>query len=161
MILSRLIGAFALVILGGCASVPPQPAPAFYVVRHLHTPEGSTDPDLTEEGQRHARLLADRFDKGGIAVIYVNSTKRTQQTAAPLAAKLGLTPKMYDPKDTAGLVAMMKAEAGPVLVVGHSNTVPDIVAGLGGERPAPLSHPDFGDIWKVERDGTTARDRIR
>jgi hypothetical protein len=36
-----------------------------------------------------------------------------------------------------------------VLVVGHSNTVPDIVAGLGGPRPAPLVHEDFGDIWHI------------
>ena len=160
MILSRFACAAALLILSACTSVPPPPAPAFYVVRHLHTPEGVTDPDLTEEGQRHAQLLANRFDKGDIAVIYVNATKRTQQTAAPLAAKLGLTPKMYDPKDTPALVAMMKAETGPVLAVGHSNTVPDIVAALGGERPAPLSHPDFGDIWRVGPDGATLRKKI-
>lgn len=143
------------------AAAAQQAQPAIYVMRHLHTPEGATDPDLTDEGQRHARLLADRFKPGDIDVIYVNSTKRTQQTAAPLAAKLGITPKFYDPRDTAALVAALKAEKGTVLVVGHSNTVPDIVAGLGGTRPAPLSHPDFADIWKVESKGTTLQDKIR
>ncbi|QPQ56145.1 histidine phosphatase family protein [Allosphingosinicella flava] len=160
--MKRFMLAVMLLILGACTTATAMPpAPAFYVIRHLHTPEGVTDPDLTQEGQEAARLLAARFGKGAIAAIYVNSTKRTQQTAAPLAAKLGLTPKFYDPRDTAGLVAMLKAETGPVLAVGHSNTVPDIVAGLGGERPAPLTHPDFGDIWRVERDGTTVRDKIR
>lgn len=160
MILSRLPHFFALLILVLGAAVPAAAAPVYHVLRHLHTPEGVSDPDLTDEGQRHARLLAERFKAGEIAAIYVNSTKRTQQTAAPLAAKLGVTPKFYDPRDTAGLVGMMKAETGPVLVVGHSNTVPDIVEALGGERPAPLGHPDFGDIWRVGPDGTTLREKI-
>ena len=48
---------------------------------------------------------------------------------------------------------------GPVLIVGHSNTVPDIIEGLGGVRPGPLEHPDFGDIWTV-RPGRTAHARL-
>jgi len=35
------------------------------------------------------------------------------------------------------------------LIVGHSNTVPDIVEKLGGQRPDDLSHEDFGDIWHI------------
>src|SRR4028118_903048 len=90
------------------------------------------------------------------AAIYVSSFKRSQQTAAPLAARLGLTPIVYDPPDTPGLVARVRAGPWPVLIVGHSNTVPDIVEQLGGPRPAPLSHPDFGDPWRVGAGGTTA-----
>ena len=48
---------------------------------------------------------------------------------------------------------------GPVLVVGHSNTVPDIVAGIGGERPGEIAHADFGELWMVE-DGRSGRVRI-
>jgi hypothetical protein len=40
-------------------------------------------------------------------------------------------------------------EPAPVLIVGHSNTVPDIVAALGGARPGPIGHEDFGDVWKI------------
>ena len=47
-----------------------------------------------------------------------------------------------------------------MLIVGHSNTVPDIVAALGGTRPAPLTHPDFGDVWRIGADGSTTRTRI-
>ena len=64
-----------------------------------------------------------------------------------------LAPKLYDPRDTAGLVAAVLAEPGTVLVVGHSNTVPDIVAALGGTRPGPLVHEDFGDVWSVAGPG--------
>ena len=92
--------------------------------------------------------------------IYVSDYKRTRQTAAPTAARLGLNLTVYDPRNTADLTARVRRESGPVLIVGHSNTVPDIVAALGGQRPAPLTHPDFGDIWLVEAGGATLKLRI-
>ena len=101
-----------------------------YVMRHLHTPPGASNPDFTPVGQQHATLLDRWFvRRRSPDVIYVSDTARAQQTAAVLAARLKLVPKIYDPRDTPGLVAAVMAEPGTVLVVGHSNTVPDIVAG--------------------------------
>lgn len=138
-----------LLALAGCATIDrPTAAPAIYVMRHLNTPAGVTDPDLTSDGQRAAVDLVAWFrTRSKPAVIYVSSTKRAQQTAAPLAQSLGITPKVYNPSDTPGLVAAVAGETGTVLVVGHSNTVPEIIGLLGGERPAALVHEDFGDIW--------------
>ena len=146
----RTMFAGLLLLLAACVTPQaPRPQPNYYVMRHLHTPAGATDPDLTAEGQRYAALVSDWFRRDPPDVIYVSSPKRAQQTAAPLAARLGLTPKVYDPKDTAALIAAVKAERGTVLIVGHSNTVPDIVEQLGGTRPAPLIHEDFGDVWHI------------
>ena len=83
-----------------------------------------------------------------------------RQTAAPLAERLGLTPIVYDPADTPALVARVRAGPSPALIVGHSNTVPDIVEQLGGTRPGPMVHEDFGDIWRIGPDGATVRSRI-
>ena len=139
-----------MLALSACMTTPaPTPQPNIYVMRHLHTPKGAPDPDLTAVGQDHAARLADWFRRDPPSVIYVSSTRRAQQTAAPLAARLGLTPKVYSPADTAGLVAAVTRETGTVLIVGHSNTVPDIVAQLGGTQPRALVHEDFGDIWNV------------
>jgi broad specificity phosphatase PhoE len=150
MTLFRLILPLLLLFAGACMLPPvPQPGPDFYVVRHLNTPEGANDPDLTPEGQQNAQRLADWFTGEPPAVIFVTDTKRARQTAAPLAAKLGITPRLYDPRDTADLIAEVMKEPPPVLIVGHSNTVPDIVAALGGERPEPLVHEDFGNIWII------------
>lgn len=156
----RFALAALLPLAAGCAYVAPlQEAPTFYVMRHLNTPEGVRDPDLTPEGQRQAQRLADQFGAAPPASIFVSSTKRAQQTAAPLAAKLGITPRVYDPSDTPGLVAEVQKEPPPVLIVGHSNTVPDIITALGGTAPAPLVHEDFGDVWTV-RAGKTSRAKI-
>ncbi len=140
----------ALLCLGACAYIAPiQPASTFYVMRHLNTPEGSTDPDLTEEGRRNAEALVGWFAANPPAAIFVSNTRRARQTAAPLAARLGIEPRVYDPRDTAGLIGEVMKEPPPVLIVGHSNTVPDIVQALGGTRPSPLAHEDFGDIWEI------------
>lgn len=147
--------------LGSCTSVQPPAQPDIYVMRHLNTLAGATDPDLTAEGQHNAVLLVKWFKRDKPAVIYVSSTKRAQQTAAPLAQALRITPKIYSPADTPALVAAVSAETQTVLVVGHSNTVPDIIERLGGQRPAPLVHEDFGDIWKIDgRTRATERSRI-
>jgi broad specificity phosphatase PhoE len=146
----------ALLALGAaaCAYIAPlQPTSTFYVMRHLHTPAGVADAELTEEGMRHAQRLANWFTSDPPATIFVSNTRRARQTAAPLAARLGIVPRVYDPADTAGLIEEVMKEPPPVLIVGHSNTVPDIVERLGGRRPAALSHEDFGDIWQIRGPG--------
>ncbi|HVQ07992.1 MAG TPA: histidine phosphatase family protein [Allosphingosinicella sp.] len=138
------------------------PPPATYVMRHLNTPAGERDPDLLPQGIRVAARLPAWFERERArpVAIYVSDYKRTRQSAGPLAARLGLQLTLYDPADTPALIARVRAEPGPVLIVGHSNTVPDIVAALGGTRPAPLVHEDFGDIWRVRPGGATERMRI-
>jgi phosphohistidine phosphatase SixA len=150
----------ALFILAACATMTAPQPPPIYVMRHLNTPEGQRDPDLLPEGQRVAAFLPAWFGRQHMRAIYVSDFRRTRQTAAPLAERLGLTPIVYDPADTPGLIARVRAGPLPALIVGHSNTVPDIVAGLGGTRPAPLVHADFGDIWRVGADGTTIRSKL-
>ena len=141
----------ALATLAGCTAViAPRPMPNIYVMRHLHTPKGVTDPDLTAEGRASAAALAQWLSRDPPNVIFVSNTKRAQQTAAPTAHRYRVTPHVYDPAATPGLISAILGQKGTVLVVGHSNTVPDIVAGLGGERPTPLVHEDFGGIWHIQ-----------
>jgi broad specificity phosphatase PhoE len=160
MTLFRPLAALLLFMAAGCATAPSGPAASsWYVMRHLQKAEGQ-DPALSAEGASNAERLASRFGKDRPSAIYVSSTRRARETAAPLAAKLGVTVKEYDPRDTAGLVERVKAEPGTVLVVGHSNTVPEIVERLGGARPADLAETDYGDIFRVRRDGSVERLRL-
>lgn len=158
----RLFAVIAALVatLSSCATTPASDQPVYYVMRHLHTPAGERDPDLTAEGQRQAALLAQQALPSAPRAIYVSSYKRAQQTAAPLAERLGLTPIIYDPADTPALVARVRSGPSPALIVGHSNTVPDIIEQLGGTRPEPLVHEDFGDVWSIKADGATLRTRI-
>jgi len=149
----KLIQCIAAIALAGCATAAPQPREeAFYVMRHLQKAAG-TDPGLTEEGQRCADRLARELRRAGIRAIYASSTRRALQTAAPLGAEIGSVPKEYDPRNTPDLIERVRAEPGSVLVVGHSNTVPDIVQGLGGARPADLAEDRYAELWRVARPG--------
>jgi broad specificity phosphatase PhoE len=139
-----------------CAQTKP---PVVHVIRHFDTPAGERDPALTDVGTKRAEALVRWFAGKPLTAIYVTNFKRTQATVAPLAAERGLTPTLYGPTPDAGLIDRLRAENGAVLVVGHSNTVPNIVAALGGEKPSPLSHPDFGDVWTIA-DGATTRARV-
>jgi broad specificity phosphatase PhoE len=150
MALVRSLAAAVLLVLAACATPQPDqgPRPNVYVMRHLQKAAGQ-DPGLTEEGQRYAVRLADRLAQDPPAAIYVSTTRRAQETAAVLAGRLGITPKTYDPSNTPAMIERVDAEAGTVLIVGHSNTVPDIVEQLGGARPAPLQEDDYGQVWRV------------
>lgn len=151
-----MAAAALLATLGGCVGRTPPPT---YVIRHFDTPEGVRDAQLTPTGQARARALVRWFQGKPLSAVLSTPTDRTRNSAAPLAAARGLPIATYDPTAYAALVERVRKTKGAVLVVGHSNTVPDIVAALGGTRPAPLSHPDFGDIWIVEGE-RTRRERI-
>ena len=150
-----------LLALACCTALPAaaQTAPTTYVVRHFDTPKGERDPDLLAQGTARAEALARWFRGKRLCAILVTQYKRTRQTAAPTAAGRSIAIQSYDAADTASAVARAKASACPVLIVGHSNTVPDIVAQLGGTRPADLAHEDFGDVWTVTG-GQTAHAKV-
>jgi broad specificity phosphatase PhoE len=141
-------------ITSACTAAPSPPS--FYVMRHLQKGVGD-DPGLSEEGRRGAERLAGWIGNDPPAAIYVSTTRRARETAAPLAERFAIVMKDYDPRDTAGLVARVRQEKGNVLIVGHSNTVPEIVAALGGERPAALLDSDYGGIWHVGANGRTEK----
>jgi phosphohistidine phosphatase SixA len=122
---------------------------SLWVMRHLQKSADGDDPGLTEEGRRNAEKLAALVAADPPAAIYVSTTRRARETAAPLAAKLGIPLKTYDPRNPSGLIDAVRAEKGTVLIVGHSNTVPDIIARLGGTKPEPLTDSDYGDVWHI------------
>jgi broad specificity phosphatase PhoE len=149
MPLVRLVTA-SLLALAACATASPRPAaaPDVYVMRHLQKADGP-DPGLSTQGLAKAGRLAAWFGKAPPVAIYVSRTRRARETAAPLAARLGIPEQDYEPLDVAGVVARARAERGPVLIVGHTNTVSEIVAALGGTKPAPIAEESFGQIWRV------------
>ena len=124
-----------------------------YVVRHFQKADGA-DPSLTTEGAANAQRLAAMLKDKGIAAIFATPTRRAMETAAPLAKLLGIHVTPYDPSEFGQLAAFAVAVGAPVLIVGHSNTVPSIVEYLGGARPAPLGDQDYGALFEVEPGGT-------
>jgi phosphohistidine phosphatase SixA len=140
--------AILLAALAACATAAPEPRADYYVMRHLQKAQGA-DPGLTEEGGRNAVALADLLAEAPPRAVYVSTTRRARETARPAAERFKAPVREYDPADTPGLIARVKAERGPVLIVGHSNTVPAIVEALGGGTVAPIGEGDYGIVYAV------------
>ena len=92
------------------------------------------DPSLSDAGAARAARLATMLADAGVKGIYTSEFKRTQETAKPLASKLGLAIEVVPSRDAAGLAAKIKAAHArdTVLIIGHSNTIPDLVRAFGG-----------------------------
>jgi len=148
MTLFRPLALLLGLALASSAAAGEPPKPDFYVMRHLQK-AGGNDPGLSDAGRMNAERLIPWFARHRPRAIFVSRTRRARETAAPLAARLHLVVQEYDPLDVAGVAARAKAERGPVLIVGHSNTVPDIIAALGGTKPGPVAEESFGQIWRV------------
>lgn len=120
-----------------------------YVTRHGEKAAEGKDPDLTPQGQARARTLAVMLRKVGIRQVFSSATKRTRQTAQPLATQSGLEVQVYDAAKPANVIDKIRALPGPTLLVGHSNTVPDLVKLLGGAPGAPIGDDEFDRLYQV------------
>lgn len=143
-------------LVGGCAGSGGQ---TVHVIRHFDTPKDVQDAELTAGGRARADALVGWFADKPLDAIFVTPFRRSRQTIAPLAEARGIEPTTYEWKDQAATIARIRAAGGSVLVVGHSNTVPDLVEALGGARPGPMVHEDFGDIWTLAAE-ETAKGRV-
>jgi len=108
------------------------------VILSRHAEKAATppkDPPLTEAGKKRAELLASMLADAGVDAIYVTELQRTQQSAAPLAARTHVKPTMIPADDTDQLIKAIRGrQSGVVVVIGHSNKLPAIIAGLGGPK---------------------------
>jgi broad specificity phosphatase PhoE len=167
---SRLWACFCaasvFVLAAGVAHAQPS---TIILVRHAEkatTP--AADPPLTSDGERRARDLAAALADAHVSTILATQFKRTQETARPIAEAVGQTtiivPASADPKNHAQAVAD-KARSAPagsvVLIVGHSNTIPLIIAALGGPTMPDLCDAEYANLFILEMQGTGAPRLIR
>jgi broad specificity phosphatase PhoE len=139
--------------------VPPK---TIILVRHGEkkiVPSENKDPDLSAEGEARAKEIARMFGGSGIAAIYATQYKRTQQTVKPLADRLRLPISRVEAKKSSDLVGQIRARpAGQtIFVAGHNNTVPEIIAALGGPSLSIIPETDFDNLYilTIQGDGIT------
>ena len=140
-----------------------EPVTTVFLVRHAErAEEPRQDPPLTEQGVARSQALARLLGAAGIKAIYTSQFSRTKLTAEPLANKLGVTPTALslkisptNPRQIAEestketVDKIMSHVGGSVLVVGHSNSVPDVIKMLGGDAPPAIDEKKFDDLFVV------------
>jgi broad specificity phosphatase PhoE len=149
----RLLAPLLALAVAGSAQ-----AQTVVLVRHAEKGEGD-DPELSAAGQARARVLAESLKDARLTRILATPPKRTQLTAAPTAAQAGLKvePISLDGGGAAHIARVVaevrKAKPGDaVLVVGHSNTVPEIARALGDKAPVMLTDCDYDSLTVIDLD---------
>lgn len=114
-----------------------------FVVRHAEK-EAGKDPLLTKAGNVRAGDLMRTLEKEGVQKIYVSQYRRTQNTADSLRIQLGIDTVHYRADTICNKLIATIMEHGDfgktILIVAHSNTIPQIIRKLGA-----LDFP-YGDI---------------
>jgi len=118
----------------------------YYVVRHAEkaTQEAnmSSDVPLSDTGKQRAEALKAALQNKKIGYVYSTNTIRTTSTAKPTADYFKLPIQTYGPRPDSTFVAQLKNLKKNTLVVGHSNTVDEIVNGLTGAKSVAGDLPD-------------------
>ena len=134
-----------------------------FLVRHAEKEdEPRQDPPLKKEGVARAQELAKLLGAAGIKTIITSQFARTKQTAEPLATKLNLTPtsislrsnpnnpRLIAEESTTEVVNKILERSGEsVLLVGHSNSVPDVIKMLGGDTVPTIDERQFNNLFIV------------
>ena len=109
----------------------------------------ANDPGLSPAGHTRAASLAAMLKATRLTAVFTTEFKRTQETALPAAQAHGLTPTVVDAAKIAALIEKVKAAAGAVLIVAHSNTVPEVLAGLGVTDKVVVDDSEFDNLFVV------------
>ena len=109
------------------------------------------DPPLSAIGKERADLLVKMLEKSNVSAIYSSQYTRNRLTAEPISRKLGIPVETVDAESTNKLVAsiLSKHAGGTVLVVCHSNTLPEIVQALGGGTVPEIDDLDYNNLYIV------------
>ena len=125
-------------------------APVIFIVRHGEKAStGGNDPDLSPERQKRADALARILKDSQITSVFVTEFKRTQETAVPTASAAHVSPTVIPANDIGALVEKLRALNGNALVVGHGNTIPDLLKALGIATPVSIPEDDYTEIFVV------------
>lgn len=134
-----------------------------FLVRHAERADAPReDPPLTEAGTARAQSLARILGKSGIKTVITSQYLRTKATAEPLAKQLGIASVAVSLKMTAAnprvgtsesiqeIVEKIYQKPGEnALVIGHGNSVPDVIKALGGDVVPTMDEKEFEDLFVV------------
>lgn len=138
-------------------------ATTVFLIRHAEKADAPReDPPLDEKGKLRAEMLARMLAGSGVKAIYTSQYLRTKQTGETLAKQLGLTitpiplqmsqsnPREVSEQSIAAITGKIYERAGDAaLVIGHSNTIPEVIRKLGGDVVPKIDESKFDDLFIV------------
>ncbi len=123
-----------------------------YLTRHAEKQPSVQDnnPSLSHCGNVRAQQLASLLSRAKIKNIYSTDYQRTMQTALPTARAQKKSIKYYNPKHLDQLATQLKLAKKNSLVVGHSNTTPQLAALLANKEVASIDESNYRILYQIQ-----------
>ena len=121
-----------------------------YLFRHSEKQTGN-DPFLTERGQARAEYLVSLVKAHPDITLYSSNYNRTLSTAAPLATHFNVKVITYNAADLTTLKNQLLAQSGVVVVIGHSNTTPQLASLLSNQTIENMNEGQFGHYYLLSK----------
>jgi broad specificity phosphatase PhoE len=153
----QILTLVCLVVLTAAAAVQAAGDQIVFIVRHAERADAGTrgggtmseDPPLSTAGKARAQRLATMLGAADVQQIFTTTFQRTRQTAAPLATARHLEIDTAASSTADGLVERLRKSEGASLVVGHSNTIPEILTKLGVAETITIPEQEFNNLFIV------------
>ena len=136
----------------------------YFLIRHAEKVRENTadkNPDLNDRGFLRAENWKKVLQHISFDVIYSTNFNRTLKTAEPIAKKFNLEPIIYNASKVDFDLFQAENEGKNVLIVGHSNTVPQFVNGLIKQQKYPeMDDAEFSHLYIVTVIGNKVTDLL-
>jgi broad specificity phosphatase PhoE len=129
---------------------------SYFIIRHAEKASETmaSDVPLSDAGKRRAEALRELLKNEKISQIYSTNYLRTKGTVQPLSDATGTGITVYDSRDTAFVGRLKKEGKGAVVIVGHSNTVDDMVNNfMSQDLLTDLADNRYGDLFIIRKKG--------
>ena len=146
----------AILALAACHAGQAAEPTIIFLVRHAEKASGSGDVPLSDAGKARSEVLRGIIGPLRPGAIYVTDTVRARETAQPTGKDTGLDLKVYNPQQGGWHQTLLKEAAGKtILVVGHTNTIPELIKPLTGVQLTIGEH-EFDNLFIISIDSTGA-----
>ncbi len=145
---------FLFLILIVQLSFAQQKTTTIYFIRHAEKVDSSKNPDLSTSGLKRAAHWNEIFSETPFDAIYSTDFTRTKQTATPTSINQKIDITIYDAKNIDFQKFKTDNLGKTVLVVGHSNSIPEFVNKLINQNVYPtVEETTFGNLYIVTLNG--------
>ena len=145
--ISRIVAVICAVVFAAPLAAA---EPVVFLARHAEKADAAADPknpELSAAGRARAESLARMLKDAGVAAIFATEFTRTQQTAEQVHRATGAAVTIVPAKEASALIEKVKAAQGNVVVIGHSNTLPEIIKALGVEKPITIGDAEYDNLF--------------
>lgn len=131
----------------------------YYIVRHAEKAEATantgSDVPLNDIGKERAKAIMEIMANKKIAYVFSTNTIRTKSTAQPIADHFHLSIETYGPRPDSAFISLLKTKKKNTLIVGHSNTIDDVVNMLCNKKEidGDLPETEYNKLFIVKKKG--------